>query len=379
MLHIPRKIGAAVFMAALVACAVSLSAQESTPQTIDCPKCGHTNDWSSNFCLRCGFPMKDAKAEVLRMTSEGAAGATPEEPPARPAAAAAKADGAPAAGTTKGKPATPIYDGPVDPRRLFVIPVAEVLGSLEINLGGGSAFGVRKTEKRPFLGHLRIGLGDVAEVELSTVGVINRLSEGSASIPTAAFKLKFLSEGRTRPSIAGALLSSLWHSEERGRFKFEKRLSTLYLVASKTMGKVSLHAGASVNDLRIRTKDIHADTLISPTPQEAEDKDYYNRNPIGPFVGFRAEVNPKTFVMVEVEQIAEYEFDEDEPMLSEDDISTEWMVIAGVRFFFADWLAVDSGVMYRSDYNGIGDAQIQAGLNVNLPMQRILQSRRTKN
>jgi hypothetical protein len=276
------------------------------------------------------------------------------------------------------KETTAIYEGPVDPRRLFVIPVADVLGSMEINLGGGSAFGVRKTEKRPFLGHLRIGLGDVAEVELSTIGVINRLSEGSASIPTAAFKLKFLSEGRTRPAVAGALRSSLWHSEERGRYKFQKRLSTLYFVASKTTGKVSFHAGVSVNDLRIRTKDIRADTLISPTPEEAEDKDYLNRNPVGPFAGIRAEVNPKTFLMVEVEQIAEYEFDEEQPVLSTDDISTEWMVIAGVRFFFADWLAVDSGVLYRSDYNGIGDAQIQAGLNINLPMQRIVRSWRTK-
>jgi len=376
MLHIPRKPCTVAFFVVLLGCVVSLSAQESARETVDCPKCGYTNAWSNNFCMRCGSPLEEAKAGITQTAREVTSRATPEKPPSPNKGHAAGV--AEPAGEISKKPAPEIYRGPVDPRRLFVIPVAEVLGSLEINFGGGSAFGVRKTEKRPFLGHVRIGLGDVAEVELSTVGVINRLSEGSASIPTAAFKLKCLSEGRIRPAVSGALLSSLWHSEERGRYKFQKRLSTLYLVASKTVGKVSVHAGMSVNDLRIRTKDNYADTLISPPPDEADDKDYYNRNPVGPFAGIRAEVNPKTFIMVEAEQVAAYEFDEEEPILSENDISTEWMVIAGVRFFFADWLAVDSGVMYRSDYHGIGDAQIQAGLNINLPMQRIVHSWRSK-
>lgn len=378
MLHIPKRIGTVLFLVVLLLCHVSLSAQESAKETIDCHNCGHTNDWSSDFCMSCGASLKEAKAEVVRGVGEAEVATTPEEVPT-PKKTEKPVIVEPQKEPTKTAPQK-IYDGPVDPRRLFVIPVADVLGSMEINIGGGSAFGVRKTEKRPFLGHFRIGLGDVAEIELSTIGVINRLSEGSGSIPTAAFKLKFLSEGRIRPAVAGALRSSLWHSEERGRYKFQKRLSTLYFVASKTSGKVSLHAGVSINDLRIRTKDIRADTLISPTPEKAEDtgEDYYNRNPIGPFAGIRAEVNPKTFLMLEVEPIAEYEFDEDDPVLSENDISTEWMVIAGVRFFFADWLAVDSGVMYRSDYKGIGDAQIQAGLNINLPMQRIVRSWRTK-
>jgi hypothetical protein len=363
-------------IAALFVCVVSVSAQETAKKTIDCPRCGYTNDWSSKYCLSCGASLAEAKADVLRRTGKATSPGTAEQLPVQKQTATVVV-GKSAQEMTE-TPAPSIYEGPVDPRRLFVIPMADVLGSMEINLGGGTAFGVRKTEKRPFLGHLRLGLGDVAEVELSTVGIINRLSEGDATIPTAAFKLKFLPEGRIRPAVAGALQSSLWHSENRGRIKFEKRLSTLYIVASKTMGRLSLHAGVSVNDLRIRTKDIHADTLISPPPAEAEDKDYYNRNPVGPFAGIMAEVNPKTFLMLEVEQVAEYEFDEEETELSEDDISTEWMVIAGVRFFFADWLAVDSGVMYRSDYHGIGDAQIQAGMNINLPMQRIVRSWRAK-
>lgn len=93
-----------------------------------------------------------------------------------------------------------------------------------------------------------------------------------------------------------------------------------------------------------------------------------------PFVGLRIELNPKTFLMIEAEQIASYEFDETIPFVSEDDINVEWMGIAGVRFFFFDWLALDTGVMYRSDYHGIGDAHIQAGLNVSLSLPKVAKS-----
>jgi hypothetical protein len=275
----------------------------------------------------------------------------------------------------------PVSKGPVDPRRLFVIPTAEVLHSLEVNFGGGSSFGVRKTEERPFLGHMRLGLGGVAEVEVSTLGIINRLSAGSATIPSAAFKLRFLSEGKLRPAFAGALVSTLWNSEERWSetrvesVKFQRRLSTLYFVASKTFSQVSVHAGISINDLRIKTTTLD-DDYISPTRAEAEsnDKDYFNRNLVGPFVGLQVELNPKTKLMMELEQIAEYKFDEENLVLSRENISARWMGIAGVRFFFFDWLALDTGVMYRSDYHGIGDAQISAGLNICLSLPRIFRN-----
>ena len=273
--------------------------------------------------------------------------------------------------------------GLINPRRLFIIPEADVLRSMEVNFGGGSAFGVKKGEKQPILGHIRLGLGDVVEVEVSTLGIINQLSEGTASITTGAFKLKFLPEGKWYPALAGALRSSLWHTEERntetyGTVKFQRRLSTLYFVASKTFAKASVHAGVSINDLRIRTRTI-SDGFIAPTRQWAEDhkdKDYYNKNLAGPFVGIRVEVNPKTFLMMEYEQVAKYNFNEKDPDLIHEsaNISTEWLVIAGVRFFFLDWLALDTGVMYRGDYNGIGDALISAGLNINLSLPRIAKS-----
>jgi len=365
MFSITKKIGLFLFaLSLLLGLALNSSAEEIAQKSRVCPKCDYFNTWSRSFCITCVSVFKDSwKAFGVDASKETSAfGLLKKAIRTRPYLAAQE------------ETEEEIEKGPIDPRRLFIVPVADVLRSLEVNLGGGSAFGVRKEETRPFLGHVRLGLGGVAEVELSTMEIINELAEGSASIPTAAFKLKFLSEGKWRPAVAAALQSSLWDTEERdgvvpyGTVKFQKRLSTLYLVASKTFEKMSIHAGLSVSDLRIRTLEAD-DTPISPP--DGSEKDYFNKNLFGPFIGFRIELNPKTFLMMEVEQIASYEFDETIPVVSEDDINVEWMGIVGVRFFFFDWLALDTGVMYRSDYHGIGDAHIHAGLNINLSLSKI--------
>jgi hypothetical protein len=354
MLKISKKISKISLVGVLLlAFVLNLSAQETTKKAIVSPESEHINLWSNAFSINCSAFLMEANAWK---NVENAVKAMSQE-------------------EKKEQQLEPVSKGPVDPRRLFVIPTAEVLNSLEVNFGGGSSFGVRKTEERPFLGHMRLGLGGVAEVEVSTLGIINQLSGGSATIPSAAFKLRFFPEGKLRPGFAGALVSSLWNSEERGMVKFERRLSTLYFVATKTFKQVSVHAGISINDLRIRTRTLN-DDYVSPTSAQAaaSDKDYFNRNLVGPFVGVRVELNPKTKLMMELEQVAEYKFDEANPILTKDDISARWMGIAGVRFFFFDWLALDTGVMYRSDYHGIGDAQISAGLNICLSLPRIIRS-----
>jgi hypothetical protein len=48
------------------------------------------------------------------------------------------------------------------------------------------------------------------------------------------------------------------------------------------------------------------------------------------------------------------------------------MLVSGVRFFFLNWLSLDTGVMYRSDYYGIGDALIDAGININTSLTEVV-------
>lgn len=271
----------------------------------------------------------------------------------------------------KKKAAVKIYEEQINPHRVFLVPTGDVLGSLELNISGGSVIGEMRDEKRPFLGRISMGLGNVAEVELSTSGIISGLKEGSPAIPTVAFKLQFLPERNKFPfiSLAGALRSSpTWHGEIRDTVDFQKRLATLYFVGSKTFGNIGTHIGVSINDLRIRTLHTHSDQIISPTSERG----FVNKNIFSPFAAITVRVNPRTFLMAEWEMIPKYNFEEDNPEVSGENIKTEWMTIAGVRFYVFDWLPLDVGVLYRSDYYGIGDTHIHASFNVNLPLPKMI-------
>ena len=362
-----------VCLIALVFFAVAgLLAQES-PQWIECPGCHYRTPWSYDYCINCGKSLKEIKASAAiksdSVRKEPLPAAKRTDPPQVAAVEKAVAEGE-------------ARTGLVDPRRLFLIPTADVLGSLEVSIGGGSIIGEMKEEKRPFLGHVSFGLGDVAEIEASTIGMINGLKNGSAAIPTAAFKLKFFSESARAPYIglAGALRSSLWHSEIRGNIEFQKRVATLYFVASKTLGATSIHGGLSISDLRIRTLSTMTAELISPTAAEAEEtgKNYINKNIFQPLLGLSVKVNPRTSMMVEFEYIPDYDFDEEEPVVTDALIKSNWMVIAGLRFFINDWLPLDTGILYRGDYHGIGDMHIQAGLNINFSLPKVFQKMKTK-
>ena len=155
--------------------------------------------------------------------------------------------------------------------------------------------------------------------------------------------------------------------------QFEKRVAKLYFVGSKTLGNTILHLGLSISDLRIRTKHAETGLLFYPSPEEAEnsDKNYINKNIFSPLAGIQVQVNPQTMMMVEFQYLPEYNFDQDSPEVSKNEINAVGMVIAGLRFFILDWLPIDTGVLYRTDYHGIGDIHIHAGVNINISLPRV--------
>jgi len=250
---------------------------------------------------------------------------------------------------------------PVELPRLFNVPTAEVLGSLDAFVTAGGSFGAEK--EKSFLGRAGIGLGDVAEIELSTLSVINSLQANSVSIPTSAFKMRVFREKGTRPSAALALRGTTsWQhltSEEGGYASFEMRLTKLYAVASKSIGTAVLHGGVGLTDVRVRR----------PFGWSVEDSSgrEMQKNLVSPFAGVSVRANPRTLVMGEVEGVPQFDF-ETRGVHGPDAVKTVWAGVVGVRFYLATWLATDAGVRYRSDFDGIADANIHAALNVLLPL-----------
>ncbi len=388
------------------------SGQIAEPKSIHCTICKYENEWNYKFCTSCGASltsMKEAKLAEWQREREAAQRKAVADSLARVRElAAAKTAGtrtmvaAPrdttrnllpnvnAAMRTRPRelPPTPAWLRPEPPEkkpwhmtmlkepailpRLFNVPTADVLGSLDFYFTGGGAFGIEK--ERNFLGHAGLGLGDIAEVEFSTQSVINSLQQGSSSLPTSAFKMLVMRERTGLPAIAVAIRGTTsWQSLEANSattyFSFQTRLTKLYMVASRGINKVTVHAGIGLTDVRVRN--VHSFNFITKrvavnTMNGVE----LQRNLWAPFSGLSIQANPKTQVMLEIEGLPSYDFAAGEKY-GASGVKNIWAGVVGVRFYFANWLAADTGVRYRSDFDGIADSNIQANINLLLPMGRL--------
>jgi hypothetical protein len=408
-----------VATAMLLTGATAVLSQIAEPKTIQCATCKFENDWAYKFCINCGAALASAKeakltelqrereatrrkavedslrqareAEMKRRQLEAATAAEQAQ-----AVAVRDTSGheilAPAIMTKTSRQEAPRINSTAKPQarartqqpwyktmlsepailpRLFNVPTANVLGSLDIYFTGGGAFGIEK--ERNFLGRAGLGLGDIAEVEFATQSVINSLQRGSSSLPTSAFKMLILREQPGLPAVAVALRGTTsWRyldgSDSTSYFSFETRLTKLYLVASKRINKVTGHVGVGLTDVRVRN--LQSWNFVNGNPGNAVNTRELQRNLWAPFGGLSIQANPKTQVMLEIEGLPSYEFGEGREH-SAGNIKNIWAGVVGVRFYFTNWLAADTGVRYRSDFDGIADANIQANVNLLLPLGRL--------
>ena len=322
-----------------------------------CSNCGQKNDITSKFCTTCGDSLDDEyRAFLLQRNAEV------------------------------------LHDikfttQRVDPPRLFTIPTAYVLGSKDISLMGGGAFGVAM--QRSFLGTIGIGLGNVAEVEFSTVGLINNISNGSPNVSTSAFKLQIIPEDFLGigffPIVALSIRSSAdwkdvqsdWstlnadksfydYNSFTGRKEcainsigYNTRFTIMHGVTTLPLGPINLHAGLSLTDVRV--KETVVDYIWEDDNEDLAEKQV---NLIGGFAGFDIESNPQTKIMFEAKSVANYMYNMD---TKEIEVTHTYTAIGGVRFFFTQWLSIDTGVLYQTNYSGLADSQIKLGLNLFLP------------
>ncbi|MDZ7265797.1 MAG: hypothetical protein ONB48_00490 [candidate division KSB1 bacterium] len=391
-------IAVAVTIAALALATFALS-QTTEPASIRCSVCQFENTWTYKFCVNCGSSLAAAKqaklqelqreqelvrqaarrqfvedslaqaraAESLRVEQQRQAAARPVAPASPETSASLIPSPASVASAKSDRPKPQrwyqtLLTTPAVLPRLFNVPTAEVLNSLDIYFNGGGAFGIEK--ERNFLGHAGLGLGDIAEVEFATQAVINSLQQGSSSVSTSAFKMLVLREQDRLPAIAVSLRGTTsWHhfQGQDASVSFETRLTKLYLVATKHRGKVMAHFGVGLTDVRVRSPQ---GWRFREAGREMQ------RNLIAPFGGLTIQANPKAQVMLEVEGLPSYDFTAGE-VHDGSAIKNIWAGVVGVRFYFTNWLAADTGVRYRSDFDGIADANIQANVNMLFPLGRL--------
>lgn len=348
------------------------SAQPDNQITIICPKCNYENSFLSSFCINCGNSLKEVKEAYNKSKQNVTAVSIPDSNTAKASKKSTVRNESPIPPRKKERFPKIRIPYPLDPPRLFNIPTAEVLGSLDLNLTGGGTFGMEK--ERTFLGKIGIGLGDIAEMELSTLGLINALKSGITTIASSAFKLKFWEERKNLPGLAMALGGTPTWNELAGddpTVSFETRLMKLYLVATKRKGRFGGHFGVTITDVRVKNNPLG---WKFKNPQN----DQLKKNLYAIFCGTDIKANPKTKIMIELETVPKFEFQKG-GIYDNSAMTSVWSGMIGVRFFFTNWLAIDTGVRYQSDFDGIADSKIQASLNVFLPLKQMVQEQQPTN
>ncbi|NQU06747.1 MAG: hypothetical protein HQ568_11685 [Calditrichaeota bacterium] len=258
--------------------------------------------------------------------------------------------------------------------RLFIAPTGRMLPSGIVGISFGGAFATQGGKE--YLGLFSIGLGGVAELEVSTSHLVTNIFYSSKWIGTTALKFTIYNgKPETKlPRVMLAFRSNRWSSIEGSgnelsgpanpdgnsgisSVDFKTHLTSLYLSAtSELTPKFSVSGGLVWHDIRTKDLSYFSNRQIN-LPGDMK------KSVVGVFGGVENLLNPNTYSILEFGLIPEIRFDNKMEQMM---IGQLWYSMVGVRFFFRETAAVDAGIKYRSDYSGLADAEIVVGLNIGI-------------
>ncbi len=265
----------------------------------------------------------------------------------------------------------PIYDDPDADylSHLFIAPKGQMIPSGVVSVAFGGAFASQGGKE--YLGLFSVGLGGVAEVEVSTAHVVTNILDFSEPIGTTV--LKFMVHQRRPgshiPTFVVALRSNVWSNVEGSeddlagpaspgsgvtRVEFEALQTSLYLTATADIYPTfTLHGGLVWHELRTRNLEYGGP---NPPSNPGDSKE----GMVSIFAGVEHKVNETTHSIIEFGSQPRIVFDDS---LQEMDVEQLWHGMAGVRFFITRFTALDAGIRYRSGFSGLADTEIHTGLN----------------
>ena len=271
------------------------------------------------------------------------------------------------------------------PTKNFSTPTGRVLKSMEVMVSLGSSFGIE--ENSGVLGRLAIGLGGVAEVEITRSSFMNELTGQQGNLPTSIFKMGLVPERFSQywfiPNISLQLHSTPWQSSVNegsrlaesakasydasnlSRMNMDNRFTTLYGIIGKEFSFISINGGITLTDVRVRNAwqwifdQNFGREIYYPIPE-------MQKNLIAPFGNLSITANDDTQLMGEVQAIPLIDYNIVSKQVG---IKRTWRAIVGVRFFIARWLSLDTGVKYLSSAKGIADSEVNVGVNLMVPFK----------
>ena len=271
--------------------------------------------------------------------------------------------------------------------RMFIAPMGRMLPSGMINLAFGGAFASQGGKE--YLGLISIGLGGIAEFEISTSHLITNIFSFSEPVGTTALKFK-LYQGKPESKITSvvvALRSNRWSNIQGSEgelmgeaspdrlpgissIDFDVHLTSVFLASGvKLRPGLTLHYGGVVDEIRTRNINYYYSGEYDRYEVPVETPEDLKENVVTAFIGLEHKVNNNTCSIIEIGAKPKIKFEDE---LKEITLTELWYVMAGVRFFFNDYSNLDAGIRYRTDYSGLADAEIRAGLNIGVDVLKKL-------
>lgn len=207
-----------------------------------------------------------------------------------------------------------------------LLPAAVIYSSTALDTGGG------------FSSRLRVGLGDVGEFGVETTDRVRFIPSQGLDAETiqplvlATFKMG-VGEDRlfeNQPAIALGFRKSFETSHE----DFDIRVAAVELMASKTLGPVSLHAGGVFWDASM-------DSGFGENAESVVLHDFGKRRQIRPVAGLQAEPFDDSQLMIDLYWVPRFDPDQE---LSKDKISLRPAISWGVRYKIGRSVSIESGV-----------------------------------
>ncbi len=319
-----------IILLGIAVIAMPVLAQDSS--TLLCSSCKQPNNPENNFCTSCGKELSDETVELVDK-----------------------------------QPFTFR-----EPSRLFSVPSATVIPELAIGMTLGNSFG--QQEPQSFLGTASIGIGNVAELELNTGGMVGNIIAGTTRMSTWAFKVQVFSGSEEWPMAALSLRSSndwdeaqfdgeVLRTSADGLYReglrwldYQMRLTTASLSLTKPLMP---HATASVNigysDVRYRnvySRWVGNDGRYAPDVARKSQFQYG--------AGVAIALNPRTKVIAEAQTIPFFDVN-----VANRELVLKHMYVgaAGIRFALSRAFTLDSGIRYQSNFIGLADTQVRVALN----------------
>lgn len=275
------------------------------------------------------------------------------------------------------------------PTKFYSIPTAGIPRTMEVVLTGGSSYGEK--EGGGTRGAVGLGLGGVAELELSSTQVANQLTGRNSRFPAKTFKVYLIPEQLSRlplmPHLAIQLRTADWgkaidtgdriweglrqsYADANKGYDLQSlglqtRFTTLYAIAGFEGKLGGLYGGMSLTDVRTRGG---TQAVLNNNTGLMEYMNFppMQKNILKPFGGVLVNANPTTQILAEVSAIPSLDYDVGKKTIV---IESAWCGIAGIRFFMLPWLSLDTGVRYLSTFEGIADSDINLAVNAVIPLK----------